>query len=416
MHTDVPAAAIAGLLQAAAEREADTGRWVSRFARLVDEGLVQIFAPPGTTAAVHVHPYPFGNNWERISEFCQEHLNLFGRSNHRLCVDLSEIETNGFDACLNSLCAVSGTGALMFSVADVHPGLAELLSARQTHQAVTLPLAVRYLAPPQGCAGDPSLWERLVGASHADTGITPVPARAGQLLSGLHASERATTVMPRGLFEAPSDTAWLMLRLDATRLGPPALLRRQLADCLRLADNLIDATVWPRPALHVDALLNRRVAVHVDRVGEWLCRRNLAPDDSQAFVQLRRRLQFVRHCFAHASMLLARRRGPFPQLGAAELIAELAPHYGLGNAERLVRNRCLRHRHILALSPFSILPADIDHTNERVWLDLLPAIGCADIISMAGSERRASLSLAGWERLLHITGALSRARTLITHK
>lgn len=416
MDRDVSAAQIARLVQTAAERESAPGCWATRFAQLIDNGLLDIAAWPGTTAAIHVHRYPFGNDRDRVSHFCQEHLGLFGAEGHCLCVDLGEVMPPDFGDWFARLSATLDSNALMFSIVDAHPGLATLLQARLLNPAFAAPLAIRYQSPPLGCGGDPLLWQRLVSASYADTGIIPVPAGAGQALSGLHPNERATTVIPRGFFAAASDTAWLLLRLDASRLGSPAVLRRQLADCLRLADNLIDGTIWPRPALHVDALLNRRVALHIDGVGEWLNQNGLLPDDPQTFVRLRRWLAFVRRCFAHASMLLARQRGPFPQLGAAELIAELSPHYGHSNATQLVRNRCLRHRHILALSPFSILPATINQANERRWLDLLPAIGCADIISMAGSERRRSLSPGGWERLLHITGALSRSRTLITHK
>jgi len=292
---------------------------------------------------------------------------------------------------------------LLFSLLDEHPGIKEFIALRRSRALGYPSLAVRYTSGLLRCEHS---WQDLVTVSHTDSRIKLVPVMALRPLSGLHMLERGDCVMPESLFEISADTAWLMLEIDATRLGPPVKMKRQLADCLCFADNLIDQINWPRPTLQLDALLNRRVGIHISHLGDLLSDQGMHPDRVETFHWLKRWLAFVRRCFVHESMLLARRRGPFPELGATELIAELTPRYGVNAARRLVQNKSLRHRHILALSPFSLFPAKATICTDEHWLNLIPALGCADALTMFGPDPRARLSLQAWRCLLQMTGAL----------
>ena len=160
---------------------------------------------------------------------------------------------------------------------------------------------------------------RLARISHVNSLIRPVPMTAVRPLSALHNAERGQAAMPHALFEVPAGTAWLLLDVDVRKLGRPATGRRLLRYTLRFADNLIDAVNWPLPALRLDALLNRRVALRLIHVGDLLISAGLQPGSAGAFMWLQRQLQFVRRCIIHESMLLARRRGPFPDLCAGDL-------------------------------------------------------------------------------------------------
>ena len=73
------------------------------------------------------------------------------------------------------------------------------------------------------------------------------------------------------------------------------------------------------------------------------------------------------------------------------LIAELTPCYGRQLAGRLVRNRFLRHRHLLALSPFDLFTQQALPADSRC-LDLIPALAVADILTMAGADLRHRLN------------------------
>ena len=54
-------------------------------------------------------------------------------------------------------------------------------------------------------------------------------------------------------------------------------MRRLLRAVLRLADNLVDQLDWPSPELAQDALVNRRLAVHVTGIGDLVDRWDWIP-------------------------------------------------------------------------------------------------------------------------------------------
>jgi hypothetical protein len=246
--------------------------------------------------------------------------------------------------------------------------------------------------------------------------VQPVPASAVRPLSSLHSKEKGQVIMPLGQFDVPARSAWLTLEIDALHLGNPAQLRLALGRCLRFADNLIDMIDWPQPSLRLDALLNRRVAVHLKNIGDRVLADGLDPASPVTFGRLRRWLQFVRACFVHESMLLARRRGPFPELRSGDLFASLAPRYNVAEARRLLRNRLLRHRHLLAFSPLSVIPRVDACEQPAEWIGLIPAIGCADAITMRGADIRHRLTIKQWERLLQLTGAVATNAVSCGHK
>jgi hypothetical protein len=407
--------------QLAAQREADPARWLSCFEALFTKGLLHIPSRPGAELALHVRQFPFESEIGRIVHFCFERIVHAVHNNSVIGIDLSQVRSHHFRVWLDRFqtelaAALSGVelspGQLMFSLLDTHTGFEDFLELGHCPALGYPTLAIRYATAIPRCE---SRWQKLLAASHADSRIKPVPVMALRPLSGLHAVERGECVMPDSLFEVRADTAWLMLEIDATRLGPPAKLRAELSACLRMADNLIEEIYWPRPTLQLDALLNRRVGIHISRLGDLLTQRGMHPSDSRTFNWLRRWLRFVRRCFVHESILLARRRGPFPELGATELIAELTPRYGQQDASRMVKHRSLRHRHLLALSPFTLFPEESTEVADECWLNLIPVIECADALTMYGPDPRNRLSVRDWGRLLQLTGAIGAQNKIISY-
>ena len=286
-----------------------------------------------------------------------------------------------------------------------HPEILKFLRLRGRRAFGYPNVAVRFGADPSNYRGE--IWKSLMSLSHLDEQIKLVPVMAARPLSGLHATERGQGVMPGGLFEVRANTAWMILEIDATRLTSPAFLRSQLGLCLRFADNLIDIQDWPLPALRLDALLNRRIALHIGRLGQMIANAGLNPASFGTLRQLQRWLWLVRKSFIQESNRLARNRGPFPAFGATELVASLAPCYGVADANRLIRNRSVRHRHLLALSPFSVFPDKRGFEVDYIWFYLLPVIICADTLSMFGNDMRKRLRPKAWSRMLQLTGAMA---------
>jgi hypothetical protein len=413
------------LAELAAQRENLPGVWRPRFEGLMQKGLLRLSLPPGHETSLHIRRFPFGENLDRVVSFCSERLADARHKGYRLGIDLSQARPAADGNWVRQLQTKLAGGAsndsgcnisnkLFFSVLDDHPDLESILGLRCSRRLGYPTIAVRYRSGVSDSADNADRWRMLVGTSHADCRIKLIPRMAMRPLSGLQTLEKGDCVMPLSLFEVGNDTAWLILEIDAVRLAESTHPRAKLSASLRFADNLIDAIHWPRPALHVDALLNRRVGFHLTGLGDLLSKRVMNPVQVDTFRWLKRWLGFVRHCLMHESRLLARRRGPFPQLGANELIAELTPRYGLHNAKRLLNNSCLRHRHILALSPFALFPARPGSYPDKHWLNLIPVLNCADALTMYGPDPRSRLSRRDWHRLLQLTGALGAGKTVVT--
>jgi len=387
-------------------------KWRRRFTDLFAAGIIKSSYLPGREFTLQIPGPPFCNEPNRVAVFCRERLGPHGQVSPRVCFDLSAVRVEDFSDWLSrfmSQVTVDNRALCDFSVSAVHPGLPVLLEVWPRYSGAGLLL--RY----ERDFIDQQSWPAVVTMAHRNPRIALVPSGTGQLLNGLHGREHGCTAMPLGLFEAPADTAWCLLELNAERLGNPQQLRGRIAASLRFADNLLDELQWSRPSLQLDALLNRRIAIHVCGIGNLLADSARQPGTAGVFMGLRRWLSFLRRCLMHESLLLARQRGPFPGLGVREFIEELTPYYGADQADRIVRHRCLRHRHLLALSPFAVFPTEFNHVNEGHYLSLLPVLSCADVVSMRGIDSRKKLSANGWRQLLELTVILGAASAGIAH-
>ena len=75
-----------------------------------------------------------------------------------------------------------------------------------------------------------------------------------------------------------------------------------------------------------------------------------------------------------------------------------------------LRRAGLRHRHLLVLSPWVVLPVGQPRYPLPSYLHLLPVLRHADTIAMHGHERCRALPLATYRRLLQMTWAIGRNR------
>jgi len=405
---------IGDLARKAAVHERNPDMWERRFRSLLEAGVLTLPAPLGSELALHLRVEDGYLDPARSAKLFLRYLLPVLRTGLSAGIDLSNAASDGFSDWLAEFSSVTGAGLaciklaagrLLFSISMDHPGVREFLQLRG-RQDLGYPLVAVRFGSDSSCYRSET-WNSLTALSHMDERIKLVPAMAARPLSGLHAMEYGQCVMPRGLFEARANTAWMVLEIDATRLTSPAFLRSQLTLCLRFIDNLIDSQEWPTPALRVDALLNRRIALHIVRLGQMVANAGLDPKSFVTLRLLQRWLWFIRRSFIRESNRLAKNRGPFPAFGAADLVASLTPCFGVTEARRQIRNRSMRNRHMFALSPFTVFPDETGGENDESWLHLLPALGCADTLSMYGNDTRKRLRLNAWARMLQMTGAMA---------
>ena len=350
----------------------------------------------------------------------RESLTQPGEREVAIGIDLSGIASDQFGAWLKALFreirrqAEIGPAVppVVFSLRAEHPACRTLLKAVQDSGGSGTRAALRVDA---GTLGTEALWDELVSASHADPRIDLVLAGSRQPLTDLMGSERPDTIMPLSLFEAPADTAWLGFQFDLSAIPAEQIergtghLKKLVRVGVRLADNLIDAVTWPSERLRRDALANRRLAAHITGIGDLVLRHGLDPASFSTLRLLQRWLTLLKRQLLRESLRLAEERGPYPALNAEQLVRTLAPRYGDARARRIISRRSPRHRQLLALSPYCVLPRRANAIPARKWLKLLPLVRIADNLTMHGSQVRSLLDRPDYERLLRSTWALLRA-------
>jgi len=341
-----------------------------------------------------------------------------------VCLDLSPAKTEQFNAVVGVLgrsiadaraAGRIGPRALSLSLQEQHPALGPFLRLAENPAFRRMRLILRLSCTDAGNealdAGDGARrWLMLSRLSHERPDIELVPSASVYPLSELHSAENCDAVLPHGLFSAPATSAWLALQVRLDRISDFRHLRPLIRYSLRFADNLIDLLDWPSSNLHLDAMLNRRVAISLTGIGDFVDRAGLDPAGLGTLRRLSRALALIRRMLVRESAQLAARRGAFPGLGVRDLVTSLAPRYGRQDAERMIRQRSLRHRHLLTLSPYALLPGPAAKHELAAYLNLLPAITCADVIGVLGSPARERLALAEFRHLLRMTQALASNR------
>lgn len=308
---------------------------------------------------------------------------------------------------------------LSFSIRADHPGATELPRLRSAVGLGGPGIVIRLpdeLLPRAAADGPQRLWLGVTELAHREPGVGLVLQGTTRQACLLAASERADAVLPASLFEVRADTAWLAMRMNLARLRTCArsagfaAIRRLLRASLRLADNLVDQLDWASPELRHDAMLNRRLALHIDGIGDLVDQCHLDPASVASARLATRWADVLRRIMLRESNALARERGPFPGLAIGELESSLSTRYGAARAERLLRQSRLRHRHILVISPYAVFPGGAARHPLPQYLHLLPVMRCADTVGMYGHGLRGTLSLPVFRRLIQMSWAIASNR------
>ena len=224
------------------------------------------------------------------------------------------------------------------------------------------------------------LW-RLRGEPLVSTAFWPLVTSPCALLS----PEAAENIVPVLGLQAPTESAWASAWLllpeftsDNGELDETAL-EAALVDVVAKLESLHDAVRWPTAAMRQDAWLNRRLAIHLQGLGDYVVKRGLDPRDHATLQELRGILQRVRRVLRQQSQRLITGTGMLPAIGlsnpAHRLGADPAKDRWEQHWLRAVEGSAVRHRNMLILSPWALFPsqnADIRYRN------LVPLLRLAD--------------------------------------
>lgn len=245
------------------------------------------------------------------------------------------------------------------------------------------------------------------------TRLLPVYGGFVRSICPLLADEAAAAVLPVTGLNVPRGSAWLALGIDLAKIADasgrldPDKLRARLDEAIPLADELLDRTLPPTAAQRRDAKENRRLAFLVEGIGDLVARRARDPADFACLHELQTEMLAIREAVNLASAREARRLGPLPALSLpfhewfdGPQQARWCQHF-----EAARRRAAVRHRNLLAISPYSVLPSQ--SACDPAYADLLPLLAIADAWAFSGGHR-----FEGWN-LSQFKHFHTRARAII---
>ena len=215
----------------------------------------------------------------------------------------------------------------------------------------------------------------------------------------LLSAESGGSVIPDTGITAPSGSAWLPIGLDISRFADASgsidesRLDRALDGCIEFGDWLIDRLSWFDVRQQHDAQANRRLAVTVTGLGELVHRRGEDPASFRCLRDLDQVVTAIHEGLWLRSQRLAERLGPLPSLLEKQPSAawrdETHRQDWLMRWRNTLSKVQVRHRNLLVLSPYAMLPSACPASPD--YADLLPVLAHADAFSFAGPP-----SLAHW--------------------
>lgn len=228
-----------------------------------------------------------------------------------------------------------------------------------------------------------------------------IPAYGAGVRTGcpLLGDEAAEAILPLHGMQVPAGSAWLPISLHLARFADGngqinwPLLQTALEGCIDLGDQLLDVLSWPTACQRSDAWLNRRLGIVISGIGDLVRQRGVDPAGLKCLQWLDETILRIRKTLWDRSRLIAGQTDLLPALARSDPSKDLCDHSHRQNWQRRWRlalaNSAVRHRNLLVMSPYSVLPEGGD--VEAGFTDLLPVLAHADAYAFAGQP-----PLSGW--------------------
>jgi len=258
-------------------------------------------------------------------------------------------------------------------------------------------------------------WTYLWQQRETSRPVLPIYGGLVRSACPLLADEAAVTVLPDTGLQVPAHSAWLPIQLDLSALADQygcvdgSMLKRVISEALQEADRRIDRSHWPGRRRQADARLNRRIAMIITGIGDLVIRRDEDPGALSCLRSMHDLIGEIRGEVRAVTAQLARQFGEVPSLSRACPPGNWfeGSHHQAWQArfDKARLNAAVRHRNLLALSPYSVLPSG-DSPTPR-FMDLLPLLGLADAWAFAGASRLSNWNVTQF-KYFHL-----RARAII---
>lgn len=276
-------------------------------------------------------------------------------------------------------------------------------------------LAGDTLLKPQGRSSRPERYEQFWQQLWRLRGAGLVRAACGSVISPsspLLCTEVADTIQPLVAMQVPAGSAWVSMQVnlmnfaDASGRLDETALYRALHDCVDIGDAAHERARWNTPQMRYDAWLNRRLAIDIRGVGDLVMRRGEDPQRFGCLKELIELLGWIQSVVRDRSRWIARSADYVPAIIESDPSRKMLPAKAAEDWCRRWRNaveRCgVRHRNLLALSPWSFFPSR--ESAGEGYLDLLPLLEFADVCGFGsppplrnwGADRFRELHQRAW--------------------
>lgn len=198
-------------------------------------------------------------------------------------------------------------------------------------------------------------------------------------------------------------------------------LQPALEAAVDIGDQLLDVLSWMTPSQQSDAWLNRRLAVIVTNIGDVVHACGHDPVSLDCLRWIDAVISRTRAILWGRSHEIAGQAGVLPALCRSDPSGGLGDHSYREDWQRRWRlalaNAAVRHRNLLVMSPYSLLPEKAEDTAP--FVDLLPVLCHADAFAFVGTAHTGDWNIGQFRKFHSRAWAVMQrrnARSLIAAK
>jgi hypothetical protein len=232
-------------------------------------------------------------------------------------------------------------------------------------------------------------WLELWHRRQSECAAQAVYAESVRSHCSLLADEKTASILPALAMPVPTESAWLPVELylpdfadSRGHLNMPAV-RSALRACLEANDSIAPQLHWTSELQRLDSRTNNRVALLLTGIGDMVAGRGMRASEIHSLRWADSIVRAVQGDLLNTSREMARNSDTLPSLlqsDPSNIWRNFEQQHNWSSRwHQTLQAEAVRHRNLLVLSPYSVLPRGSKCSPD--YADLLPVLEHADAIS-----------------------------------